>query len=922
MKFFLVVFLLVTFSQGYSQGNYWQQQVNFNITASLNDETHSIDGFESIEYINNSPDTLQYIWFHLWPNAYKNDRTAFSEQLLLSRRTDFYFSDPADKGYINRLDFKANGQNATIEATQQIDVIKLWLPAPLAPGNKTTITTPFHVQLPYYFSRSGHVGNDYQVTQWFPKPAVYDAKGWHPMPYLDQGEFYSEFGNFDVEITTPKTYIVAATGVLQDTATLMNLKENKKLAIAEATNTWHYKQENVHDFAWFASKDFKVNYDTAILPSGKVVDVFAFYKKDNEAWKSATTYAKDGLKHYSKWLGDYPYSTVSVVEGPANVSSGGMEYPTITLITTNETGRELDATIVHEVGHNWFYGALASNERQHPWMDEGMNTYYQQRYEAEKYGTESTLQKAAKGLAGKLPSDEENLLIRTIIKLKKDQPIALPSEAFSPSNYGLMIYKKAPLWMLYLEQKLGTAAFDNAMKTYYNTWQHKHPYPADFKKVMEQATGQSLVDAFAQLNTLGPLKKDDTHRVLKPTLLFSLKDTEKYQYINISPVIGYNYYDKIMPGLMVHNYQLPINKFNFIAGGLYGSGSGKLNSFARTSYHTWQKNHDIEAAVSYMNFSQNDFTPGAAKTLYPRFRRIVPSIKLTLFNKDPLHNRRFSIQLKTFLLKEDQLDFRTIITPQDTIDVVGLKEQNTTINRLVLNYGDDRVLYPYSINLTADQGKNFIRAGLTAQYFFNYAEEDMGLKARFFAGKFFFLNSKTIVNSIAADRFALNMTGPKGYEDYTYSNYFVGRNEFDGFLSQQIMERDGFFKVRTDFLSNKIGKSDDWLMSLNLTSDLPNQINPLRVLPVKIPLKVFADVGTYAEAWKQNSSTGRFLFDAGLQVPLFHSVVNVYIPILYSRVYSDYFKSILTKNRFLTNISFSIDIQKLQLKKLLPGIPL
>jgi hypothetical protein len=161
------------------------------------------------------------------------------------------------------------------------------------------------------------------------------------------------------------------------------------------------------------------------------------------------------------------------------------------------------------------------------------------------------------------------------------------------------------------------------------------------------------------------------------------------------------------------------------------------------------------------------------------------------------------------------------------------------------------------------------------------------------------------------------MSGANGYEDYAYENYFAGRNEFAGWQSQQIMKRDGFFKVRSDLLSSKIGKTDNWLMALNFSSTLPKSVNPLSVLPIKIPLKVFADIGTYADAWQKDATTGRFIFDAGLQVSLFHNLVNIYMPILYSKVFGDYFKSTISGNRFLKNISFSIDIQKLSTRDIL-----
>ena len=217
-NFFLICFLFYQIPDAPSQKKYFQQEVNYNIDVTLHDTENMLDAFEIINYTNNSPDTLHYIWFNLWPNAYKNDKTAFSEQLLNLGRTDFYFSDEDKRGYINRLDFKVDGTTADLEDhPQYIDVAKLILPHPLAPGQTIKITTPFHEKIPFNFSRGGHVGNTYQITQWYPKPAVYDNNGWHPMPYLDQGEFYSEFGNFRVQITVPDSYVVAATGELVST---------------------------------------------------------------------------------------------------------------------------------------------------------------------------------------------------------------------------------------------------------------------------------------------------------------------------------------------------------------------------------------------------------------------------------------------------------------------------------------------------------------------------------------------------------------------------------------------------------------------------------------------------------------------------------------------------------------------------------
>jgi len=243
------------------------------------------------------------------------------------------------------------------------------------------------------------------------------------------------------------------------------------------------------------------------------------------------------------------------------------------------------------------------------------------------------------------------------------------------------------------------------------------------------------------------------------------------------------------------------------------------------------------------------------------------------------------------------------------------KRENRTLNQLQFVIENYRALYPYRGELKIEQGIDFLRTAFTGNYFFNYAKEG-GLDVRLFAGKFFYAGSKTSSKEFATDRYHLNMTGPNGYEDYTYSDYFVGRNEFEGTASQQIMIRDGGFKVRTELLADKIGKTDNWLMAINFSSSIPSKINPLSLLPVKIPLKIFVDIGTHADAWERNSSSDRFLFDAGLHIPLFKETINIYLPLMYSKVYKDYIQSTLPKkNRFFKTISFSIDISNFSFRK-------
>lgn len=960
MKYLLTVFIgFFCLQAALGQGTYWQQQVNYQIQVTLNDTAKTLDGFEKITYTNNSPDTLRFIWFHIWPNAYKNDRTAYTQQALENGSTKFYFSNDEEKGYINQLSFRVDGTAATTENhAEHIDIIKLILPQPLAPGKTSTITTPFYVKLPYNFSRGGYTKDGFQITQWYPKPAVYDASGWHEMPYLDQGEFYSEFGNYEVQITLPNSYIVAATGILEDTEALEKLKQLGKqkpqlqpnyLAYVEAKKkqqvitkayapkkkiepikpivtpkhklvTYTYKQDNCHDFAWFASKNFIVQYDTVALEN-KTIDVFSFYyPKQENAWNKSLGYAKDGLKKYSKWIGDYPYKTASIVAGEENEFSGGMEYPTITLITTNSTGRTLDATIVHEIGHNWFYGALANNERKYAWMDESINTYYQNRYEAEKYGNKIEI---PKWLQNKLPTNIESLLHATLSGISKAQPIDTASTAYTSLNYYLSVYSKGAQWLALIEQDLGTANFDKAMQNYYLQWQYKHPQPIDFKNSLEKFTKTNLTNRFNQLNSNEPLVVDTVkNKKLKLVALFNFNENNKYNYLSITPIASGNYYDKLSLGLLLHNYQLPLKKLHFFIAPQYAIGSNQFNFGSGITYNKFRQGSWLEISASVLKYTMDDFKPTNADRIYQNVIRMNPSVKYTLYNKNARSNQRWIFQARSFLLQENGLQFTSISTPNGQQDIVNKTTVNSTINQLKITTSDNRVLYPYELNLTIDQGKNFVRAGFTANYFLNYANQKGGINARLFAGKFFYTTDKTFIQQYETDRYHLNMSGAKGYEDYTYSGYFIGRNEFEGYRSQQIMERDGFFKVRTDLLSNKIGKTDDWLMAVNFSGDIPDAVNILNVLPIKIPLKFFVDIGTYADAWKDNPATGRFLYDAGLQLPLLNGLANIYVPILYSKVYGNYFKSTLGDKRFWKTISFTIDIQKLQIHRLSRDLPL
>jgi hypothetical protein len=938
VKYILSLLLLIITHLLHAQQTYWQQQVNFKLDVTLNDAEHTLDGFAKIEYVNNSPDTLKFIWFHLWPNAYRTDRTAFSDQLLENGRTDFYFSNSEDRGYINRLDFRVNSVLAkTVDHPQHIDIIKVLLPQPLAPGASVELTTPFHVKLPKNFSRGGHVGKSYQVTQWYPKPAVYDRYGWHPMPYLDQGEFYSEFGHYEVKITVPKSYVVLSTGNLQNADELQWLKDKAKMdestktvitkkpaaatkkttkpsaaaIINEDTKTLFYTQNNVHDFAWFADKKYLVRYDTLQLNNNRVVDVFtAFTTEGKSVWKNSTTMVKDAVRFRSNSIGEYPYNTIAAVEAKMGFD-GGMEYPCITAITPMSSEKNLENVIEHEVGHNWFQGMLANNEQAYPWFDEGINTYYDKWFDKE-HSRYKPIEKKKK--AFQLKADDE-IFLQTFERLHLAQPLSTTADNLTEANYSLIAYEKGAQFMQLLEKELGREVFLKGMQQYFEQWKMKHPYPSDLKSVLEQSSGKNLDSVFALLHSESSLQPPSKKK-LRVGLL-AANNTNTSNALIITPVAGINMYDGFMIGAALTNYTLPPTRFQFIAAPMYATKSKQLNGLARASYtmypaKTFQR---ITIAVNALKFSTNDFVDTANQKYITGFRKIAPSLKFVLAEKNPRSSRERFIQWKTFLLDEDDLRFRSDTFPNgNRFTKISTVSASRYLNQLRFVIQDRRVLYPYRGELMAEQAKDFVRLAFTGNYYFNYNEK-LGADIRVFAGKFIYLGEKTISKQFGTDPYHLNLSAPKGYEDYTYSNYFIGRNEFEGFASQQMMMRDGGFKVRTDLLANKIGKTDDWLMALNLSTDIPDQINILNILPFRVPLKVYVDIGTYADAWKANAEGSKVLYNAGLQLSLLKNTINIYAPLLYSKAYKDYFLSTIYEKRFLKNISFTIDIQNFSFKK-------
>lgn len=523
--------LILTFtSTAYSTPStpYFQQQLHYDIDVELDVQKKSLRGVLNLLYINHSPDSLQKIYFHLWPNAYKNLETPFATQL---RELDIKtMEEPkfSGWGYMDSLHFLVNNQKSTWQFLEgHPDICLVQLLHPLLPGDSAKISTPFKVKIPQAgISRMGYQNNSFQITQWYPKPAVYDNNGWHPLSYLHQGEFYSEYGSFDVRITLPAYLRVASTGTLIDNP----LEEKRLLDLHQYTERWlatqlqndsnagseietsskellfnrdsslktvRFVQNNVHDFAWFADSEWLLLQNEIKINDSPILTHCFFYEDQATLWKKSPVYLENALRFYSEACDIYPYDQMSIVE--ASLEAGaGMEYPTLAVIGSNNTPWMLENTIVHETGHQWFYGILGSNERKYPWMDESINSYYQMRYYREQYpeGVWLGLDEKKKLLKtfGLDRKDQDLYYYSYLLSARAglDQAVNLSSEEYSLLNYGNIVYMKGALCFSYLSDYLGKSLFDSTMRLYTEKWKFKHPGPSDLHRVFATTTGESL----------------------------------------------------------------------------------------------------------------------------------------------------------------------------------------------------------------------------------------------------------------------------------------------------------------------------------------------------------------------------------------------------------------------------------------------
>ncbi|NOZ61668.1 MAG: hypothetical protein GXO74_08295 [Calditrichaeota bacterium] len=509
--FFSFIFLFAL--SGFANENYWQQFVHYQFKVKLDVKDHSLSGEAIITYRNNSPDTLDRVYLHLYPNAFKNENSTMakeSKKFLRPMRIN-----SRNNGYLDILEFRImrKGTNLPPEqapiAAYRVDdtILESPLPEKLLPGQEVQLYLRFYEKISAIINRGGWRGKQFDLTQWYPKLVVYDEKGWHPDQYHNQGEFYGEFGTFDVEITLPYNYIVAATGVpvqgdpgwewvkvdtsLNDEewqqAYEEQIKQIKLKALEAKERTVVFHAEKVHDFAWLTSPNFL--YERGEWNS---IPIHVLYdKRARKSWsKKVTRRGESVLKWLSEKFGLYPYPQLTIAHG---LLGGGMEYPMIVMDSGPGEG-----LICHEVGHIYFYGMLANNELDEAWLDEGFTTFQEGWYQQTHYGSAGypgyshPKSKLQKWLNPSTPGHERKMMrLVDYTTSGYNEPLSLPAHKYL-GGYRMNAYTKGSTFYEMLKYIVGDSVWDRIAHEYFDRWKFKHVNEQRFKQVCEDVSGMDL----------------------------------------------------------------------------------------------------------------------------------------------------------------------------------------------------------------------------------------------------------------------------------------------------------------------------------------------------------------------------------------------------------------------------------------------
>ncbi|HEX2607874.1 MAG TPA: M1 family metallopeptidase [Flavisolibacter sp.] len=515
----LYLSLLCTVSLAASaQADRWQQRVKYTMNIDMNVETNQYKGKQTVDYWNNSPDTLSKVFFHLYwnafqPNSMMDVRSRRQGSIVLRKDrngNDIADWDPRVKdrivnlkpeeiGYENVSLIKMNGRVQKTKLHETI--LEVLLDKPILPRSKVTFDMEWDAQVPLQVRRSGRDNPStkvrYTMTQWYPKLAEYDYEGWHPTPYIAR-EFYGVWGDYDVTIKINKNYLLGGSGYVANANQVGFGYEDKGVKVASPTGgqlTWHFIAPNVHDFAWAADPEYK--HLVRQIPNGPTIHVLynnvPGTKEEDARWNEVADAAVTVFPFIKKTFGDYPYRQYSFIHG----GDGGMEYPNCTMIVSASLG-----TAFHEWMHTWYQMLMATNESEYPWMDEGftewatdrVEEYYRQQVSRKRITDPAVL--ARTDSAAMAPPALHQGIYAGYLGLARsgrEEPMTTHADQYNTNYaYSNAAYSKGGVFMEQLGYIVGADVRDKILLEYYRLWHFKHPNVNDFIRVAEKVSGMKL----------------------------------------------------------------------------------------------------------------------------------------------------------------------------------------------------------------------------------------------------------------------------------------------------------------------------------------------------------------------------------------------------------------------------------------------
>jgi len=502
----------------FAQPDRWQQRVKYNMNIDMDAVSNRFKGKQRLEYVNNSPDKLDKVFYHLYwnafqPNSSMDARSRELGKIMNNGRADWdgRVRDRILKlkddeiGYQKIISLKMNGVPQPFKYHETI--LEVDLTKAILPRTKVVFEMEFEAQVPLQVRRSGRdnpgTGVRYSMSQWYPKMCEYDYEGWHPTPYVAR-EFYGVWGDFDVTISIDKTYKLGGTGVLVNANEIgwgYDKPGTELKDITAAKRNWHFVGNNVHDFVWAADPDY-MHLVRKTPNNGPVLHVIYNYKPNNidndNAWAKVGDAAVSVLPYIEKTFGKYPYPQYSFIQG----GDGGMEYPMATLVNGPSLG-----TVFHEWMHSWYQMMLGTNESLYPWMDEGFTSYaedligkfYYKQPALQEYRDTLKAHPDNKGLQELvdhvLPEDHSgsyNSYFR-LVQSGQEEPLTTHSDHYNSNfAYSIASYSKGEVFMEQLGYIVGAATRDKILLEYYNKWRFKHPNATDFIKLAQDVSGLQL----------------------------------------------------------------------------------------------------------------------------------------------------------------------------------------------------------------------------------------------------------------------------------------------------------------------------------------------------------------------------------------------------------------------------------------------